>query len=251
MSVALPDQARAFAQHLEDLLTAVLGVPRDGRSYTATPTGFVYRGSDMFLIRQGDDDGVALTVDGRPLLRLSYKFRCTCANPYGELQVEESNIMLRAENDAEPLVHYDYVRGARGGVPAAHINVHASNDSATRAMLSCGMKAQGRGRRREFMERGVFPTFSSLHLPVGGDRMRPGLEDVLQLAVCEFGIDTTDCWLDAVETSREEYRATQLRAFVREFPDIAFEELRRGGYVDGDVPRRPVREGRASRLRRY
>ncbi|WP_043167864.1 hypothetical protein [Bifidobacterium callitrichos] len=97
----------------------------------------------------------------------------------------------------------------------------------------------------------MFPTFSSLHLPVGGDRMRPGLEDVLQLAVCEFGIDVTAGWLDAVEASHEEYRTTQLRAFVREFPDIAFEELRRAGYVDGDVPQRPVREDRISRLRRY
>lgn len=175
----LPGQARSFAQRLEDLLTAVLGEAPGGRPYTATPVGFPYRGTDMFLIRQDDPDGVALTVDGRPLLRLSYKFRCTCANPYGELQVEESNVTLRAENDAEPLLHYDYVRGARGNVPVAHINVHASNDSATRAMLACGMKAQGRGRRRDFMERGVFPTFSSLHLPVGGDRMRPGLEDVL------------------------------------------------------------------------
>ena len=250
MSV-LSDQVKTFAQHLEDLLTAVLGASCGGRPYTAAPVGFVYRGTDMFLIRQEEDDGVALTVDGRPLLRLSYKFRCTCSNPYGELQVEESSIALRVESDAEPLLHYDYVRGARGSVPAAHINVHESNDSATRTMLACGMKARGRGRRRDFMERGVFPTFSSLHLPVGGDRMRPGLEDVLQMAVYEFGIDATDGWLDAVEAGREEYRATQLRAFVREFPDIAFEELRQGGYVDGDVPQRPTREGRASRLRRY
>ena len=81
----------------------------------------------------------------------------------------------------------------------------------------------------------VFPTFSSLDLPVGGDRMRPGLGDVLQLAVCEFGIDATNGWLDGVEAGREECRAAQLRAFVREFPDIAFEGLRQGGYVDGDA----------------
>lgn len=245
----LAGQAERFAQRLEDMLTAVLGSADD--SYTMTVAGPPRKGVEMVLVRQRDPGGVALMVDGRPLLRLSYKFRCTCDNPVSELQVEESNIALRAENDAEPLLHYDYVRSARGNVPAAHINVHASSDSATRAMLACGMKAQGRNRRRDFMERGVFPTFSSLHLPVGGDRMRPGLEDVLQMAVCEFGIDTADGWLEAIESSREAYRTTQLRAFVREFPDVAFEELRAAGYVDGDAPRRPIREDRVSRLKRY
>ncbi|MBW3093707.1 hypothetical protein KIH79_12445 [Bifidobacterium sp. 82T10] len=248
-NAGLVRQAEWFAQELENLLTAVLGARET--PYTGVPVGVDNRGEESFLIRQADPEGVPLTVDGRPLLRLAYRFRCTCSNPVNELQVEDSGISLRAEADAEPMFHYDYVRSVRGTIPAAHINVHASNDSATKAMLACGAKAQGRNRRREFVQRGFFPTFSSLHFPVGGDRLRPGLEDVLQMAVYEFGIDTEGGWLDVIEESRERYRETQLRAFVREFPDIAFGELRSGGYLNGDTVVRPERVGRPSRLKRY
>lgn len=246
----LDEQAALFAQRLENLMTSVVGPTEN--SYTTVTSGLQRKSTEAILIQQNNQKGIALSVEGKPLLRLSYKFRCTCDNPATELQVEESNIALRTESSAEPLLHYDYVRNIRGNIPAAHINVHASNDAATKAMLACGFKAQGRNRRQDFIKRGIFPTFSSLHLPVGGDRMRPGLEDVLQLAVYEFGIDVEDGWQDAIEASREEYRKIQLRAFVREFPDIAFEELRQAGYVKGEhVPERPTREGRVSRLIRY
>lgn len=245
----LGSQASDFAQCLENLLTAVLG--ESPEPYTRSPYGRSRKGLDSMLVEQSDRAGVPLRVDGRVVLRLEYSYRCTCDNPAHELQIDESSVMLRVENDPTPLMHYDYVRNVRGSIPAAHINIHASNDEATKAMLACGGKAQGRNRRKDFVERGVFPTFSVLHFPVGGDRMRPGIEDVLQMARYEFGIDMESGWLDAIEQSREEYRTTQLRAFVREFPDIAFEELRNGGYVEGSTPSRPGRPDRISRMRRY
>lgn len=243
-------KATSFAQTLEELMTNVLGLA--AVPYTETPVGLNNRyGGPSFLV-SSRSEGIPLTVEGHPILRLSYRYRCTCDNPRSLLQVEQSSIQLRPENGSQPIVSYDYVRGARSNTPAAHINVYASNDEATKAMLACGSKRQGRNRRRDFIDKGIFPTFSSLHFPVGGDRMRPGLEDVLQMACTEFGIDARDDWLDAVEASREQYRAEQLRALVREYPDIACETLQSEGLLGGDTRiDRPVIPGRVGRLRRY
>lgn len=119
-------------------------------------------------------------------------------------------------------------------------------------MLACGSKSQGKNRRKAFLEKGTFPTFSSLHFPVGGDRFRPGLEDVLQMAIYEFGIDAQPQWQQAIEQSRAEYRTRQISALVCEFPDIAYQALSQNGYLDsGTPPQRPEREDTKSRLTKY
>lgn len=237
-----------FAQDIENLLSAVLGP--DELAYTAAPVWSTRRNEDTCLIASREGD-VPLAVEGNVILHLSYSYQCTCGNARGLLQVERSSVKLRAGSSQSPFVSYDYVRDARSNTPAAHINVYASNDPVTQAMLACGAKRQGRNRRKEFVDRGVFPTFSSLHFPVGGDRMRPGLEDVLQMAVTEFGIDVLDGWKAAIEETRKRYRAEQLRALVREFPDIAFDTLRAEGLASRDVPRRVEDPCRESRLTRY
>lgn len=156
---------------------------------------------------------------------------------------------LATAGDNDILFHYDFIRDMHSLIPSAHINVHGSNDSATRLMLLCGSGQRGKSRRRKYVKDGEFPTFSKLHLPVGGDRFRPGLEDVLQLAAYEFQIDTRDGWQDVIESSREEYRKRQLGALVHEFPDIAFETLKDDGYVIGNAPSRPDKD--RNRLRKY
>ena len=118
-------------------------------------------------------------------------------------------------------------------------------------MLACYGGKRTRNRRKEYVEKGAFPTFSSLHFPVGGDRLRPGLEDILQMAIYEFHIDVEPDWEITLNDSRAEYRSRQIKALVREFPDLAYEALIEIGCDLTEKPERSGRDDRPSMLIRY
>ena len=247
-------QAAAFGQRLEDLLSGVLGpiVGDNDMGYVRKPEGSYARGGGTsYTISQAEPKGILLYCSGEPVLLLTFVFLCSCRDADAPLQVDKSSVMLSDAITHSPLVRYDFVRRASSEIPSAHINIYGSNDAATRLMLACAGGQRSKSRRKQYVDKGAFPTFSSLHFPVGGDRFRPGLEDLLQMAVYEFHIDAADGWLDVIEVSRETYRAEQVRALAREFPDIVFETLRDMGYVTGDVPQRPERGDVQSRLRKY
>lgn len=60
--------------------------------------------------------------------------------------------------------------------------------------------------------------------------MRPSLEDVLLLLHREFAIDTVPGWRAVVEEHLKDWRTLQLRAAVRDAPDVAARVLRTLGY---------------------
>lgn len=197
--------------------------------------------------------GITLRGEGKGVLRLQFSYECEM-NVYGYLTIEKSSIRILPQNEGylgAPFFHYDYLRDHHGDVPAAHINIHASNDEITKTMLQCGLKKRGRRRREKFVKNGVFPTVSNLHFPLGGNLFRPSLEDILEMVVYEFGIDTVDGWHDVLEASRVEYRTIQYKALVREHPHIALEALREAGliYEEDSVPL-PIR-GTVDRLTAY
>ncbi|PLS23802.1 hypothetical protein BLI708_00185 [Bifidobacterium imperatoris] len=244
-------QATDFAQRMETLLQNVLGGLEEG--YVAEPHDKRLRGGRIgYRITQREKRGIELNSDGETVASLSFSFECSCKDAGAWLQVDKSVIMVSAEPEHMPLFHYDFNRVVGSEIPGAHINIFGSNDAATRIMLSCGNGSRGKSRRKKYINDGAFPTFSTLHFPVGGDRFRPGLEDVLQMAVYEFHIDTTADWKRFIEESRAEYRERQLKALIREFPDIAYDTLKREGYLDASVPpERPHRDEGQSRLTQY
>ncbi|RYQ72902.1 hypothetical protein PG2012B_1153 [Bifidobacterium pseudolongum subsp. globosum] len=245
-------QSAQFAQRIEKLLASTLVAGTSDYAFTAPPQGTYRRGGEMaYVITQNDEKGVPLYSEGQEILRLRYNFRCSCKKDGAWLQVDKSTIMLVCAPEYIPLVHYDYIREKTHEVPAAHINVHGSNDAASRLMLACGSGKRGRSRRGKFIKDGVFPTFSTLHFPVGGERLRPGLEDVLQMAIHEFALDVKDGWQEAINGSRAEYRRRQIAALVREFPDIAYNTLRECGCDMSSIPQRPERDYAESSLTRY
>lgn len=244
------EQATDFARRLEELLTGVLGASET--AYVREPEGLRRRGGSVtYNIVQREGRGIVLTCDAEPVLTLSFAFYCSCAGDNAPLRVDKSSVMLSESIEHMPLVRYDFIRMPHSQIPAAHINVYGSNDAATRLMLACAGGQRSRTRRKDFIEKGAFPTFSSLHFPVGGDRLRPGIEDVLQLATYEFHIDVADGWQAVLEGSRARYRAEQVRALVREFPDLAFETLREQGIVDGAIPARPTHADSVNHLVKY
>lgn len=251
--VTAPDvgqQATEFAQRIETLLQNVLGGRGDG--YVAEPEGMSLRGGRTgYRITQRNGRGIPLNSDGETVAGLSFRFQCSCRNENSWLQIDKSVIMITVEPEHMPLFHYDYNRERTSETPGAHINIFGSNDAATRIMLSCGKGLRSKNRRKKYINDGAFPTFSTLHFPVGGDLFRPGLEDMLQMAAYEFHIDVTDEWEKPLNYSRAEYRERQLKALVREYPDLAWDALTENGANLAKRPERPQRSDRPGVLVKY
>lgn len=72
---------------------------------------------------------------------------------------------------------------------------------------------------------------SSLHVPLGGSRFRPCLEDFVQFLIYECAFDSCDGWRTVVEDGRERWRRRQAAAVVRDAPDEAVRVLRNLGYT--------------------
>lgn len=110
-------------------------------------------------------------------------------------------------------------------------------------MMAAGHRLRGR-TRTSAVRRGRVPRVSALHFPLGGHRFRPAFEDVLEMLVREFGLDTRDGWEDAIRAGRERWRAAQLRAVVRDDPDGAARTLNLLGYqvIPPVVPLPPRRQ---------
>ena len=206
----------------------------------------VRAGGDVGLaIEQGPRTGIPLTVDGLTILRLRGLLRCAWDGTGEHLAVRRSSFSVVTESTAEPLFRYDYDAGSDGKVPAAHLNVHGHRDELVFAMMAAGHRLRGRARTAA-VRRGRVPRVSTLHFPLGGHRFRPAFEDVLEMLVREFGLDTRDGWQDAIRAGRERWRGTQLRAAVRDDPGSAAAELGRLGYQVAAPASVPA--GRADRL---
>jgi hypothetical protein len=91
--------------------------------------------------------------------------------------------------------------------------------------------AERKGRPRSGLRSGKLPRLSEMHLPVGGHRMRPSLEDVLLFLEREFAIDVVDGWRNVIDEYLREYRLLQLMSAVRDAPEAAAEVLRDLKYV--------------------
>ncbi|MEW2704236.1 hypothetical protein AB0948_04360 [Streptomyces koyangensis] len=76
------------------------------------------------------------------------------------------------------------------------------------------------------VDRGEAPADLGDPFPVGGHRFRPNLEDVLLLLEREFAIDVEPGWRKIVDAETQKWRLLQLRAAVRDAPDVAAAVLR-------------------------
>lgn len=185
-------------------------------------------------------------MDGAPLFSLKVRYDC-CLDGQGQhLAVEDSSIRVFAGEKAsgEPLFRYEYQRSPIGHVPAAHIHIHAHRDAFTASMVRTG-KATKRGNRRA-NSTGV-PRLSELHFPVGGHRFRPSLEDVLEMLIEEFGIDSPEGFRHSLKAGRRDWRQIQTKAAVRDDPESAIDALEALGY---DVRLHPARSKPSMRLDR-
>jgi hypothetical protein len=125
--------------------------------------------------------------------------------------VVSSFVSLCSDKDLDSeLLHYDYERGKADGYPEAHVQVCASTPV-------WETFAQGRSL-------GDLP-LAKLHLPVGGRRYRPTLEDIIDFLVTENLADGHPGWTEQVALGRTRFLERQLGAAVRRHPEVARKAL--------------------------
>jgi hypothetical protein len=132
------------------------------------------------------------------------------------LTVKASYCGLSFGEDGEDLLlHYDFER-EKDRYTEAHVQVCARHDGFEQYLNRLGRKATG--------------ALSKIHLPVGGRRFRPALEDLLECLIAERLVEPKDGWRARLEETRRSYRQRQIAAVVRRNQGTAIRELQRLGY---------------------
>lgn len=165
--------------------------------------------------------GIPLTISPKqPRLHLGFFMHLEVDDANAYMMVKQSMALLALDADlATELLHYDYERDKQKerGYPEAHLQICAT--SAHWDVVS---------------RLGDDLPLSKMHLPVGpvgGKRFRPSLEDVIEFLIVEGLVESRDGWRDALEKTRRPFQELQLRAAVREYPQVAAEALQNQGWT--------------------
>ncbi|WP_127479080.1 hypothetical protein [Nocardioides pantholopis] len=208
---SVEEQARDFGEDVSDLVS---------RCFPSSPAMSLTVVGDRIRIRpdgQGDQSGgIPLLVGEQHLawLRLHYSCRPDVTGKY--LAIDSGNFWVVSKRDRSPLFRFEFSYKSRSA-PHSHIQVHGERGALTHLLTRTG-----HDRPHEM---------SALHLPTGGSRFRPSLEDVIQFLFEDCGFGSVDGWLEAVYEHRAVWRDKQTRAAARAMPQAAAEALEAIGYT--------------------
>lgn len=194
-----------------------------------------------------DEDGISVRripvlIDGQERLQLDISYRLSWDHRGRFLRVLNSHIKVYPAHRTDCLWRFAYLNDPNTK-PTAHLHVHAHRDEVVH-LMTAGRKSPVRSGRQAQFRYGM----ADLHFPMGGDRFRPCLEDVLQMLLVEFGIDAEPGAPRALEDGRQRWRHRQVAAATRDDPEAAAAALRDLGYqVTHSNP--PI--ARLEYLRRY
>ena len=145
---------------------------------------------------------------GALYLRLMYGLGL---NDAGFLTVRASSYGLMVEPDkGRCFLRIEFDRGKQGRLPEAHLQVDADS-----TLLGWALARTGRPHH----------DLHDLHIPSGGRRFRPALEDVVDFLAEAKLAGVRDGWQGVVDAHRREFEDLQARATVRRNPDVAAEVL--------------------------
>ncbi|MCR2052632.1 hypothetical protein NSA19_07180 [Actinomyces bowdenii] len=166
-----------------------------------------------------------LTVESSPILRLEISYRFRLGRDLGHLRVDSSSIQVWSMAKGPALFRYDYLASPESGrIPVAHVQIHAHRDELLHAMYISD-RSRSTPARKKRLDPAEPRGLHMIHFPVGGARFRPCLEDVIELVVNEFGLDTQPGWQERVREGRAQWRRVQLAAAVRDDPATARQAL--------------------------
>lgn len=231
----LQQQAEDFAIELMETLAGVLPRGDLGLELISAEDSLSHE------LTTTESRGIVLDVDEHPSFRFEISYRLAADNEGRWLKVLQSSFSLVPDGKGAPFFRYDYDVDARG-VPQAHLNVHGHRDDMIEALLG-GKSPVFKARRQKYLREGRLPRLANFHFPVGGQRFRPCIEDVLEVAASELNIDVRKEYRTALQRGRTRYRTRQLKAAVRDSPAVAVEVLQSLGYeVDPPVSIAPQRD---------
>jgi hypothetical protein len=139
-----------------------------------------------------------------------------CVDSYGQhLAVEHSSFVLKAKVDRTPIIRWDFDRAARSK-PNSHVQITAHRGALSHLLSQLDHKTPH--------------SIESLHVPMGGERFRPCLEDIVEFLIRDCGFRGKDDWKAVVREGRAKWRRIQIRAVVRDSPAQAAAALAEMGY---------------------
>lgn len=217
MTADLESYTSAFAAELGTTLQACLP---NAPSVDAQGLGnrFVLQPTDV----AGKPTPVPLFVADKKLATLDFTMYLDLDWSGRYLKNVRTDIAVYSVLDKQPLFRLDYDADMHT-VPRAHWQFHAERGSLTH-LLTLAHEHRPKVVKNPH-------TLSKLHFPVGGERFRPCLEDVIQFLIEECGVDRRRNWREAVTVGREKWRRLQFRTTVRDLQAEAAEILRREGWT--------------------
>ncbi|MEU4154786.1 hypothetical protein [Streptomyces antimycoticus] len=217
----LDELATTFADDLTALTRGVLG--EDAPRFAALNMGRRVRVSPMSADEKVQR--IPVFVNKEPVISLMIRYYCCWDGSSTFLATDQADIHVHYAGISDPLIRFEYVRRSKEP-PGAHIQVHAHRDE-----MAYLLRLADAGRPKQGFRRRKLPRLSEMHLPVGGHRMRPSLEDVLLFLKREFAIDTAPAWRTVIDDHLKSWREIQLMSAVRDAPEAAAEVLRLLGYT--------------------
>ncbi|MFZ8756090.1 hypothetical protein ACO03V_01560 [Microbacterium sp. HMH0099] len=237
MTTELRRRAAEFAQQMQETITGVL--PGEFQMVSISH-------GERFVIRADGDSAatqrIPLMVDGDALASLSVQVHLGLDSSKSYLKAWLVKLAVNSTLDRTPLVRYEFDAKVTASAPLAHWHVHADRGALSHLLGRAHAVRPDAVRKPHEL--------SSLHFPVGGERFRPCVEDVLEFLVREFGVDHKDGWSDAIRTGREQWRRMQFRSTVRDLQAEAAEVLRKHGWRV-EAPAEPLRSEGAGVLFRW
>jgi hypothetical protein len=214
VSESLEEQSVRFATELQETLDGVL--PGERRVISQRSEA-----GDRYVVRP-EGKSVPLYVDGQHLADLLPVIFLQLDRVGEYLKAVRSDFEIRSVLDSRPLVRLDY-RADMNRAPVAHWQVYAERGAFSHLLARAHAVDANRVRKPHDL--------SSLHFPIGGERFRPCLEDLLQFLVEECGVDKLPGWTEMLQKGRESWRRRQLGAIVRDAQLEAAATLRRYGWT--------------------
>ena len=220
----LRTQAFAFARDTSELLN---GTVTDGirmRALVGRDGAVGWMGYKINAVEDLPGDLVPLTLGRQAhcFLHVIHTLTLDEAREYLQATKTSYGVYVGASNldDAELLVRYDYDREPDHAYADAH------------------MQVRGDSRAVEYLNEklALSKSLERLHFPVGGRRYRPALEDIIEFLIVEGLVQSRDDWRDSVGYHRTMFHRRQLRAAIRQDPDVAAGALAEVGYSVTDPP---------------
>ncbi|SEB53403.1 hypothetical protein SAMN04488531_0971 [Corynebacterium coyleae] len=168
----------------------------------------------------GQPEGSVRREDYSQLFHVIINYELSSDSSEKFLAVKSSKFELRVATS--PGIRFEFERDYTSA-PCAHIHYSGVAGLLSPALMQNFQDKSGNPRKKGRLD--------ELHLPVGGKRFRPSLEDFLYFVISECGFRGRPGWEPALQERRRVWLSKQASAATRDHPEAAAEALRDLGFT--------------------